>query len=691
MVKTRSQSLKNEYFKKNTKESIDMVNKDNTNSDMTKFLLRDNIPTSDSEASDDDKNIKNRKKVVNKKTKELVSIKSNGKKKEKKNKEIKPKISIDMSNVFQKLIKKRNKKTNNNKINKEDCQLKKVENKKKENNDEEINNDKMKVKEIDKVNHKKDIDNEKNIDEEIDEEEIDGEEIYEEEIDEEEEINEEQEEEEEDEDEEEDSEYEYDSEEENEESDDDIFERDEYDIPTCISSNNVMTQEFNNIKEYIEECEPKLDEILQIKCDKKEKRELFELFYIYKYLPGNSDERYEMKKFLEEKIKNMKQNENLFNKHSELIDFLNKKTDNSELNEIKTKILDLEASNEIKTILYRRFKELENSEIQDEDYYKNKQWINNSLKLPYNKYLNFKIEDITKTLCNIKAKLDNELYGMNDVKEQILLFINNKFHNPTMKGCSLGLIGPPGVGKTSIAMCLSNILSVPFEQISLGGMIHADTIKGHDSTYVGSKPGLITQALMRMEYKNGILFFDEFDKIDDNKEIVSTLLHVTDFQQNHKFHDNYFDEIDIDLSSLWFIYSMNSKPTNPALADRVFYVKVDGYNLKEKVKIIKDYTLPKILKNLGISKDDICICEESARYLIQKISNEEKGIRILNQKMNELISKIIFLKSNKNELNTSFKLPEKYFPLTFPINIDSTIIDNLLKVEKNLTLYGMYV
>ena len=350
MVVTRSQSLKNDYFKKNTKESIDMVNKD-TNSDMTKFFLRDDIPMSDSDVSDNDNN-KN-KKIIKKKNKDILK-KFSGKKKEKKNKEIKPKISIDMSNVFEKLIKRKNKKSKDNKKNKENCQLKKVENKKKENNDDDINNDEMKVKEIDKVNDKKDIDNEKNIEEEIDEEEIDEEE----EEDKEEEIDEEEEEEEEDEDEEEDSEYEYDSEEENEESDDDIFERDEYDIPTCISSNSVMKQEFNNIKEYIEECEPKLDEILQIKCDKKEKRELFELFYIYKYLPGNSDERYEMKKFLEEKIKNMKQNENLFNKHSELIDFLNTKTDNSELNEIKTKILDLEASNEIKTILYRRFKEL---------------------------------------------------------------------------------------------------------------------------------------------------------------------------------------------------------------------------------------------------------------------------------------------------------------------------------------------
>lgn len=653
MVVTRSQSLKNDYFKKNTKESIDMVNKDNTNSDMTKFFLRDDIPMSDSDVSDNDKN--ENKKIIKKKNKDLLK-KFSGKKKDKKNKEIKPKISIDMSNVFEKLIKRKNKKSKDNKKN---CQLKNLPEETKENDEE--TNEQENVEQEDKEEEVNEEEEEVNEDEEEDEE-------YDE-----------------------DSEYEYNSDEEEEESDDDIFERDEYDIPSCISNNSVMKKEFNNIKQYIEECEPKLDNILQIKCDKKEKRELFELFYIYKYLPGNSDERYEMKKFLEEKIKNMKQNENLFDKHRELIEFLNKKTDNSELNEIKTKILDLEATNDVKTTIYRRFKELENSEIQDEDYYKNKQWINNSLKLPYNKYLNFNIENITKTLCNIKTKLDEELYGMNDVKEQILLFINNKFHNPTMKGCSLGLIGPPGVGKTSIAMCLSSILSVPFEQISLGGMTHADTMKGHDSTYIGSKPGLITQALMRMEYKNGILFFDEFDKIDDNKEIVSTLLHVTDFQQNHKFHDNYFDEIDIDLSSLWFIYSMNSKPTNAALADRVFYVKVDGYNLKEKMKIIIDYTLPKILSNLGINKNDICISDENAQYLIQKVSNDEKGIRVLNQKMNELISKIIFLKSNKNELNTSFKLPDKYFPLTFPIHIDKTIIDNLLKVERNTTLYGMYV
>ena len=658
MVVTRSQSLKNEYFKKNTKESINMVNKENTNSDMATFLLRDNIPASDSELSDNDKN-KN-KKVIKKKSKDILK-KLTGKKKEKKNKEIKPRISIDMSNVFQKLIKRKSKKVKDEKNNKDlkknkdENESKKEENRKSEKNeeleDEELENDEEEVE-----------DEEEEVEDE--EEELEDEE---------------------------DSDYEYESQEEDDESDDDIFERDEYDIPTCVSNNSVIKKEFDNIKEYIEECEPKLDNILEIKCNKTEKRELFELFYIYKYLPGNSDERYEMKKFLEEKIKNMKQNENLFDKHRELIEFLNKKTDNSELNEIKTKILDLEATNDVKTTIYRRFKELENSEIQDEDYYKNKQWINNSLKLPYNKYLNFNIDNITKTLCNIKTKLDEELYGMNDVKEQILLFINNKFHNPTMKGCSLGLIGPPGVGKTSIAMCLSSILSVPFEQISLGGMTHADTMKGHDSTYIGSKPGLITQALMRMEYKNGILFFDEFDKIDDNKEIVSTLLHVTDFQQNHKFHDNYFDEIDIDLSSLWFIYSMNSKPTNTALADRVFYVKVDGYNLKEKMKIVIDYTLPKILSNLGINKNDICISDENAQYLIQKVSNDEKGIRVLNQKMNELISKIIFLKSNKNELNTSFKLPDKYFPLTFPIHIDKTIIDNLLKVERNTTLYGMYV
>ena len=152
MVVTRSQSLKNEYFKKNTKESINMVNKENTNSDMATFLLRDNIPASDSELSDNDKN-KN-KKVIKKKSKDILK-KLTGKKKEKKNKEIKPRISIDMSNVFQKLIKRKSKKVKDEKNNKDlkknkdENESKKEENRKSEKNeeleDEELENDEEEV------------------------------------------------------------------------------------------------------------------------------------------------------------------------------------------------------------------------------------------------------------------------------------------------------------------------------------------------------------------------------------------------------------------------------------------------------------------------------------------------------------------------------------------------------------------
>ena len=162
---------------------------------------------------------------------------------------------------------------------------------------------------------------------------------------------------------------------------------------------------------------------------------------------------------------------------------------------------------------------------------------------------------------------------MADIKEQILLFINSKLLNPDMKGCCLGLIGPPGTGKTSIARIIAEVLDYPFEQISFGGVTNTEFIKGHDFTYIGSQPGIIAKSLTRMKYKNGILFFDEYEKISANKDIVSTLLHITDPSQNNTFRDQYLSDITIDLSSIWFIYSMNEFPEDSALKDRIYSIR----------------------------------------------------------------------------------------------------------------------
>ena len=134
------------------------------------------------------------------------------------------------------------------------------------------------------------------------------------------------------------------------------------------------------------------------------------------------------------------------------------------------------------------------------------------------------------------------------------------------------MIGPPGTGKTTIARLLSTVLETPFAQMSFGGVRNADFLKGHDFCYIGSRPGEIVRCLSSMQYKNGILFMDEFEKIADNKAITSCLLHIIDPQQNHEFRDSYLREVTIDLSYLWFIYSMNREPSDSALNDRLYKI-----------------------------------------------------------------------------------------------------------------------
>ena len=152
-------------------------------------------------------------------------------------------------------------------------------------------------------------------------------------------------------------------------------------------------------------------------------------------------------------------------------------------------------------------------------------------------------------------------------------------------------------------------------------------LKGHDYTYIGSKPGEIAQCMIRMQRKNGIIFFDEFEKINDNQNVVNAMLHITDTTQNSDFKDNFFGDLRIDLSNVWFICSMNEKPNDKALSDRIFYIEVKGYSKKDKVKIVEKYTLPNVLKNVGLNEKDIEIPQEMIEKIIDKVSNSEEGVR----------------------------------------------------------------
>ena len=201
---------------------------------------------------------------------------------------------------------------------------------------------------------------------------------------------------------------------------------------------------------------------------------------------------------------------------------------------------------------------------------------------------------------------------------------------------------------TAISKALSECLHMPFTQMSFGGVTNPEFLMGHDYTYIGSRPGEITRCLIRMNAKNGIMFFDEFDKATDKKDIMSTLLHITDFSQNYEFRDNYFPELTQDLSKIWFIYSMNEVPNDPAMRDRLEIINVEEYTREERTLILNDYLFPKYSKEIAVA-DKIVTTEDGMKAIVEISSghSDRKGVRELERCINLVIEKIYFFLCNK--------------------------------------------
>lgn len=281
-------------------------------------------------------------------------------------------------------------------------------------------------------------------------------------------------------------------------------------------------------------------------------------------------------------------------------------------------------------------------------------WV---LDIPWGKYSKESI-DVVKA----REVLDDEHYGLDDVKDRVIEYLAVKKFSKSQKGPILCLVGPPGVGKTSIARSIAKAINRKYSRISLGGMRDEAEIRGHRKTYVGAIPGRIAYALKESKTMNPLILFDEIDKInsDYKGDPSDALLEILDNEQNKDFRDSYL-EIPMNLSRAMFIATANTLDTIPRpLLDRMEVIEVTGYTYEEKFNIAKNHLINKILDDLDIDRKLIDIKDSAIKEVIEGYTRES-GVRGLERKLSSLIRKALaeILKSNKEKISINKKKVEE--------------------------------
>jgi len=253
-------------------------------------------------------------------------------------------------------------------------------------------------------------------------------------------------------------------------------------------------------------------------------------------------------------------------------------------------------------------------------------------------------------LTNSEKSLNQDHHGLEEVKERILEFLAVQKRVKKLKGPVLCLVGPPGVGKTSLGESIARATGRKFIRMSLGGVRDEAEIRGHRRTYIGSLPGKLIQKMSKVGTKNPLFLLDEIDKMgmDHRGDPASALLEVLDPEQNHTFNDHYL-EVDYDLSDVMFICTANSMNIPGPLLDRMEVIRIPGYTEDEKVKIAEKYLLPKQLKANGLKSSELDISEDALKDTIRYYTREA-GVRGLERDLAKICRKTV-TKHVRNEKN----------------------------------------
>jgi ATP-dependent Lon protease len=302
--------------------------------------------------------------------------------------------------------------------------------------------------------------------------------------------------------------------------------------------------------------------------------------------------------------------------------------------ELETKLKSLKLPKDVKEKTTSEFKKLKQMSPMSAEATVVRNYLDWIISIPWSKKSRF-----NKPISYSEDILDNDHFGLEKVKERIIEYIAVQKRTKKLKGPILCLVGPPGVGKTSLGKSIAQATGRDFVRVSLGGVRDEAEIRGHRRTYIGSLPGRIIQSMKKVKSKNPLFLLDEIDKLgsDYRGDPSSALLEVLDPEQNDKFNDHYL-EVDYDLSDIMFITTANTLNIHPALMDRMEIIRIAGYTENEKLQIAKKHLLPKVYDLHALANSEISIDDEGLTEIIRRYT-KEAGVRSLERELSKIARK----------------------------------------------------
>lgn len=349
------------------------------------------------------------------------------------------------------------------------------------------------------------------------------------------------------------------------------------------------------------------------------------------------------------------------------------------------------------------------------DYQRAIKFTSDLLSIPWEKYSEIPVSlkdnekfTIKKYIADQIQRLDKNVYGMEKVKQELVEYLITKISNPSSQGDVIGLVGAPGIGKTMIAKFIADFLSTKLYTINLGGQKDSHFLKGHGRLYVDSTYGVISQAVIETKVMNPCVRLDELDKISETHrdDIFGVLTHALDPESNDAWLDDYFSGFPINLKGVTWIISYNDPSIvhkDLPVGSRMKIINVPDYSIEDKIRICKDYILPDYLKEFDMTMNDIIISDQVVKYIIERYSPEEKGVRNAKRAIQSLVRKIQTLiivgednsetsreeKKITDTIKNIIKMDSMEQPV-FPLEISEKMVDKLFVNYKSEQVGGSW-